>query len=105
MPSKDDGGIANIVSDWLFLPLSLAGCPILTSTNLGLPPRHLGKRDDIAIYFWTSLQYILRHYFNRRIPRLLDDRQALQRRAACWRISAIFTRRWGRGLSQDMIAR
>jgi hypothetical protein len=38
----------------------------------------LGKRYDVAIYFWTSLQYILRHYFNRRIPRLLDDRYT------CW---------------------
>ena len=39
---------------------------------------HLGKQYDVAIYFWTTLQYLIRHYWNRRIPRLLDDRYT------CW---------------------
>jgi hypothetical protein len=39
---------------------------------------HLGKKYDVAIYFWTALQYLIRHYWNRRIPRLLDDRYT------CW---------------------
>ena len=39
---------------------------------------HLGKRYDVAIYFWTALQYLIRHFWNRRIPRLLNDR------FTCW---------------------
>ena len=35
---------------------------------------HTLKRYDIAIYFWTSLAIITRHYFNRPIPKLFDDR-------------------------------
>ncbi len=41
---------------------------------------HLRKRYDVAIYFWTSLQYLVRHYWNHRIPRLLDDRYT------CWEL-------------------
>jgi len=40
--------------------------------------QHLGKRYDVAIYFWTMAQYLIRHYWNHRIPRLLDDRYT------CW---------------------
>jgi len=39
---------------------------------------HLGKRYDVAIYLWSGLQYLFRHFWNRRIPRLLDDR------FTCW---------------------
>lgn len=39
---------------------------------------HLGKKYDVAIYFWTMMQYLFRHFWNRRIPRLLDDRYT------CW---------------------
>ena len=35
---------------------------------------HYEKAYDVVIYFWTSLQYLIRHFFNHRIPRLLDDR-------------------------------
>lgn len=45
---------------------------------------HIGKKYDVAVYFWTALQYLLRHYFNRRIPRLLDDRYT------CWELAAAF---------------
>jgi hypothetical protein len=41
---------------------------------------HINKKYDVAIYFWTALQYLIRHYFNHRIPRLLDDRYT------CWEL-------------------
>ena len=41
---------------------------------------HINKKYDVAIYFWTTLQYLIRHYFNHRIPRLLDDR------FTCWEL-------------------
>jgi len=41
---------------------------------------HIKKSYDVAIYFWTTLQYLVRHFFNRRIPRLLDDRYT------CWEL-------------------
>ena len=41
---------------------------------------YLGKKYDVAIYFWTALQYLVRHFWNRRIPRLLDDRYT------CWEL-------------------
>jgi hypothetical protein len=43
-----------------------------------------GKRYDIAIYFWTSLAIIIRHFFNHRIPKLLDER------FDCWELIAEF---------------
>jgi len=43
---------------------------------------HLGKDYDVAVYFWTSLQYLIRHFINRRIPRLLDER------FTCWELMA-----------------
>ncbi|MFA5937268.1 MAG: YiiX/YebB-like N1pC/P60 family cysteine hydrolase [Candidatus Paceibacterota bacterium] len=33
---------------------------------------YLGKPYDVAVYFWTALQYLLRHFWNRPIPKLLD---------------------------------
>jgi len=51
---------------------------------------HIGKRYDAAIYFWTVLQYIIRHYFNHRIPRLLDDR------FTCWELVFWFARCMGK---------
>ena len=47
---------------------------------------HLGKKYDVAQYFFTSLQYLIRHFFNRRIPRLLDDSYT------CWELLAEFAR-------------
>jgi|TARA_Y100000310_G_scaffold16579_2_gene16541 hypothetical protein len=41
---------------------------------------HINKPYDVAIYFWTALQYTIRHFFNHRIPRLLDDRYT------CWEL-------------------
>ena len=44
-----------------------------------------GKPYDIAIYFWTTLAVIFRHYFNRPIPKLLDER------FSCWELVQEFT--------------
>lgn len=53
-------------------------------------PDHIGKKYDVAVYFWTALQYLIRHYFNRRIPRLLDDRYT------CWELAAEFFEAMGK---------
>jgi len=52
----------------------------------------LGKPYDVAIYGWTALQYLVRHFFNRRIPRLLDDRYT------CWELVWYFCREMGQPL-------
>lgn len=39
-----------------------------------------GKSYDVAVYFWTAFQYLIRHFWNRRIPRLLDDQ------FTCWEL-------------------
>jgi len=51
---------------------------------------YVGKKYDVAVYFWTALQYIIRHYFNRRIPRLLDDR------FTCWELVGDFCEYMGK---------
>lgn len=43
---------------------------------------HSGKKYDIAIYFWTALAIIIRHFWNRPIPKLLDNR------FSCWELVA-----------------
>lgn len=45
---------------------------------------HINKRYDVAIYFWTATSIILRHFWNRRIPKLLDDRYD------CWELAEAF---------------
>ncbi len=39
---------------------------------------HLGRAYDVAQYFFTAIQYLVRHFWNRPIPRLLDNRYS------CW---------------------
>ena len=39
---------------------------------------HLGLPYDVMVYPWTAIQYLARAVWNRRIPRLLDDRYT------CW---------------------
>ncbi len=51
---------------------------------------HLNKKYDVVIYFWTTLQYLIRHYFNHRIPRLLDDR------FTCWELASEFCDEMGK---------
>lgn len=50
----------------------------------------LGADYDVAIYFWTTLQYLIRHLFNHRIPRLLNDRYT------CWELVWWFCRGMGK---------
>lgn len=40
----------------------------------------IGKKYDVPVYFWTMAQYLIRHYWNKCIPRLLDDRYT------CWEL-------------------
>jgi len=42
---------------------------------------YIGKQYDVQVYWWTALQYLVRHFLNRRIPRLLDDRYT------CWELA------------------
>jgi len=56
---------------------------------------HLGKRYDVAIYFFTMLQYLIRHFWNRRIPRLLDDRYT------CWENVSQFCDFMGKPLQSE----
>ncbi len=51
---------------------------------------HILKHYDVTSYFWTTLQYLIRHYFNHRIPRLLDDRYT------CWELIFEFCEKMGR---------
>ncbi len=51
---------------------------------------HINKKYDVVIYFWTTLQYLIRHYFNHRIPKLLDDRWT------CWELVADFCESMGK---------
>jgi len=53
---------------------------------------HIGKKYDVAIYFWTALQYLFRHFWNKRIPRLLDDRYT------CWELVFEFCDEMGKPL-------
>ena len=51
---------------------------------------HINKRYDVAVYFWTALAIIIRHYFNRPIPKLLDNR------FSCWELVQEFTTHCGK---------
>ncbi len=41
---------------------------------------HNNERYDVGLYFWTMAQYLIRHFFNHRIPRLLNNRYT------CWEL-------------------
>lgn len=51
---------------------------------------HINENYDVGVYFWTLAQYLIRHYFNRRIPRLLDNRWT------CWELAFWFCREMGK---------
>ena len=51
---------------------------------------HIDKAYDIAVYFWTGFQYLVRHFLNRPIPRLLDDRWT------CWELAFQFCEDMGK---------
>jgi hypothetical protein len=44
--------------------------------------QYIGCRYDILLYPWTAVQYLIRHYWNRPIPRLLDNK------FTCWELVA-----------------
>lgn len=41
---------------------------------------HVGKPYDVAVYFFTSLGYLLRHYWGKPIPYFMDNR------FSCWEL-------------------
>ena len=50
---------------------------------------YLGKPYDVLVYFWSALAYLLRHFWNRRIPRLLDGC------FTCWELTFAVMKRLG----------
>ena len=54
---------------------------------------HITRKYDVGIYIWTTLQYLMRHYFNRKIPRLLDERYT------CWELVFEFCEEMGKPIS------
>lgn len=52
--------------------------------------KHLGENYDVAVYLWTMLQYLVLHFFNHPIPRLLDNRYT------CWEFVFLMAREMGR---------
>ena len=54
---------------------------------------HIGFNYDIAIYFWTTLAVIIRHFFNHPIPKLLD------RQFSCWELVQSFTEAMGKPIA------
>lgn len=52
--------------------------------------RYLGCDYDVAVYFLTMLQYLVLHYFNHPIPRLLDNRYT------CWEFVFLMCREMGK---------
>ena len=48
------------------------------------------SRYDLAIYLWTMLFYLVRHYFNRPIPKLLDNHYS------CWELVGEFCAEMGK---------
>jgi hypothetical protein len=57
----------------------LPHAPSVTEMNFAART-FIGKPYDVAVYFWTAAQYLIRHFWNRRIPKLLDGRYT------CWEL-------------------
>ena len=51
---------------------------------------YIGKPYDVAIYFWTGLAILIRHFFNHPIPKLLNDR------FCCWELVQEFSEAMGK---------
>lgn len=45
---------------------------------------------DVTVYFWTMIQYLVLHFFNHSISRILDNRYT------CWELAFFFTRKMGK---------
>jgi len=52
--------------------------------------KYIGWRYDVLLYFWTAAAYLFRHFWNRPIPRLLDNRYT------CWELAAEFDEAMGK---------
>ena len=55
---------------------------------------HLGKDYDAGCYFGTALQYLMLHFFNHRVPRLLDNRYT------CWELVFEMAREMGKPIQE-----
>jgi hypothetical protein len=53
--------------------------PDLEATSVYLT-NSMGKRYDVAVYFFTMIQYLVLHFRNKSLPRILDDRYT------CWEL-------------------
>ena len=51
---------------------------------------NLNRGYDAAVYLWTMIQYLVLHFFNHSIPRLLDNRYT------CWELAFLFAREMGK---------
>lgn len=51
---------------------------------------HIGKRYDVAFYFLTTAQYLIRHFVHISMPLVLDNRYA------CWEIADEFCDTFGK---------
>ena len=51
---------------------------------------YIGCNYDVACYLFTMLQYLILHFFNHPIPRLLDNR------FTCWELAFQFCREMGK---------
>ena len=51
---------------------------------------HINDQYDVLLYFWTTVAYIVRHFWNKPIPRLLDNRWT------CWELVTFFCDRMGK---------
>ena len=56
---------------------------------------HLGEPYDIAIYFWTSIAYLVRHWWGRRVPLLFNNSWS------CWELLFYFADRMGKPISES----
>ena len=51
---------------------------------------HIDKKYDIEVYFWTALAVIVRHYINRPVSKILDEKYS------CWELVQEFTADMGK---------
>ena len=95
--------------DWIVLEATWPCCRLNRLSNMGecriyrwldvepdknkiadFAKAYCGKRYDILLYPWTMVQYLVRHYWNRPVPRLLDDRYT------CWELATEFDEAMGK---------
>jgi len=68
---------------WFSVPLPQSDIESFTS-------RHIGAKYDILLYPWTLAPYLVRHFWNKPVPRLLDDR------FTCWEYVCEFVEAMGK---------